>query len=463
MKINTRANIGPKNHEGIAAAPLTHEQELRRTVMACLLWEETFYENGEDAAERIRKLVTECKPAFVAELAVKARTDMKLRHVPLLLVREMARVPGHKALVAETLATVIQRPDELTEFLAIYWKERRQPLSAQVKKGLAAAFGKFSEHSLAKYDREGPVKLRDVLFLSHAKPKGAEKRYTKLERRTAPREKLADGEALYKRIVDRELETPDTWEVGLSAGDDRKETFERLMEEKKLGALAFLRNLRNMEQAGIAKTAVSRYIESVDLGRVLPFRFIAAARAVPKWEDVIEAGMLRALADAPKLAGKTVLLVDTSPSMYGVKVSRKSELDRADAAFALAILLREICADVEIVAFSSEVKSVPPRRGFALADAIKKAVPSNGTLLGNAVRAVSGRYDRLIVITDEQSQDAVRDPDPGTRSYMLNVATYKNGIGYGKWVRIDGWSEAVIEYLRAYEADTVLKDLVKIR
>ncbi len=66
-------------------------------------------------------------------------------------------------LVAETLARVIQRADELAEFVAIYWKDGRVPLSAQVKKGLAAAFPKFDEYALAKYDRGGPVKLRDVL------------------------------------------------------------------------------------------------------------------------------------------------------------------------------------------------------------------------------------------------------------------------------------------------------------
>jgi 60 kDa SS-A/Ro ribonucleoprotein len=45
------------------------------------------------------------------------------------------------------LERVIQRPDELTEFLAIYWKDGRQPLSAQVKKGLARAFRKFNEYA----------------------------------------------------------------------------------------------------------------------------------------------------------------------------------------------------------------------------------------------------------------------------------------------------------------------------
>jgi len=71
---------------------------------------------------------------------------MKLRHAPLLIVREMARHATHRRLVAETLERVIQRADELAEFVAIYWKDGRVPLPAQVKKGLAAAFPKFDEY-----------------------------------------------------------------------------------------------------------------------------------------------------------------------------------------------------------------------------------------------------------------------------------------------------------------------------
>jgi 60 kDa SS-A/Ro ribonucleoprotein len=150
---------------------------------------------------------------------------MKLRHAPLLLVREMARLPSHKALVAETLERVIQRPDELAEFLAIYWKDGRQPVSAQVKKGLARAFRKFNEYALAKYDREGAVKLRDALFLSHSKPKDATVKFTKLERKSAEQYDLAPHETLYKRVVDRKLTTPDTWEVELSASSDKLESW----------------------------------------------------------------------------------------------------------------------------------------------------------------------------------------------------------------------------------------------
>jgi hypothetical protein len=44
----------------------------------------------------------------------------------------------------------------------------------QVKKGLARALAEFDEYQLAKWDRQNrAVKLRDVLFLCHAKPKDA--------------------------------------------------------------------------------------------------------------------------------------------------------------------------------------------------------------------------------------------------------------------------------------------------
>jgi hypothetical protein len=166
-------------HEGAKARAFTPEQQLRRALLNCMLWEDQFYEDGVAIAERIAALVPKVKPPAVAALAIEARENMKLRHAPLLVVREMARHETHRGLVADTLERVIQRPDELTEFLAIYWADALGPMqqrkkaavSAQVKKGLARAFAKFDAYQLAKYDREGAVRLRDVLFITHAKPK----------------------------------------------------------------------------------------------------------------------------------------------------------------------------------------------------------------------------------------------------------------------------------------------------
>ena len=66
------------------------------------------------------------------------------------------------------------------------------------------------------------------------------------------------------------------------------------------------------------------------------------------------------------------------------------------------------------------------------------------------MREVAGSYDRLIVITDEQSHDKL--PAPTAAGYVINVASFKNGVGYGPWMHIDGWSEAVIGYIREFES-----------
>ncbi len=277
-RLNLKTLFGPRTHEGAPAKRITAEQQLRRSVLACMLWEDQFYEDGVEIAGRIRELVPKVEAARVAALAVEAREKMKLRHAPLLLVREMARHNTHRALVAETLQRVIQRADELAEFVAIYWKDGKAPLSAQVKKGLAGAFSKFDAYALAKYNRPGPIKLRDVLFLCHAKP-------------------LNDAQAeVWKQLVEGTLASPDTWEVALSAGADKHITWERLLQEHKLGALALLRNLRNMKDADVDPNLVGAALRAMKTDRVLPFRFIAAARHAPQWEQVLEKAMLKTLA-----------------------------------------------------------------------------------------------------------------------------------------------------------------------
>jgi 60 kDa SS-A/Ro ribonucleoprotein len=419
-----------RTHEGAPAAAIDAEAQLRRSVLACLLWEDQFYEDGVTIAERIAALVPRVPAAKVAALAVEAREKLKLRHAPLLLVREAARYASHRGVVAETLSQVIQRADELAEFLAIYWKDGRQPLSAQVKKGLASAFSKFDAYALAKYNRDGVVKLRDVLFLTHAKPVTAEQAL------------------LWRQLINGELPSPETWEVRLSRGEQKREVWESLLIENRLGALALLRNLRNIQAAGVEPQLVRLALEAIRVERVLPFRFIAAARHAPQWEPWIERAMFLSLHGQERLAGRTVLLVDVSGSM-DAPLSARSQMLRIDAAAGLAVLLREIAEEVDIYTFSERLQLVPSRRGFALRDAIVQSQPHNGTFLGKALENLIQPYDRLIVITDEQSHDRV--PDPRGRGYVVNVASYRNGVGYGAWTHIDGWSEAVIEYIRSHE------------
>lgn len=474
-KLNTKSPVAPIfTHEGARASRTSLQQQLERSVMSCLLWEDTFYESGEDIAARIRVLVVQNSGEFVSALAIKAREDMKLRHVPLLLVREMARNPEQREYVADTLARVIQRADELTEFLAIYWKDGKdQPLAAQVKKGLARAFAKFDEFALARYNRDADVKLRDVLFLTHAKPADAEGRGKKIA--AVKKKGYVRGEvrrhanSLFTKLVNDELKTPDTWETELSAGKDKKATFERLIKENKLGALALLRNLRGMTEAKVDRDLIVKALQTMKTDRVLPFRFISAAKHAPQFEPQLEEGMFRSCAQLPKLKGRTVLVVDISGSMRGGMVSSKSDLTRIDAANALAMLVRETAEDVAIYATAGDdyrrvhaTDLVPARRGFALADAIWKL---NGKLGGGGIflkqcmdyiaDKENGKVDRVIVFTDEQDCDQKCRPDlakaPGAHNYIINVSSEKNGIAYGKWTHITGWSEAIVQYIVALE------------
>lgn len=436
-RLNTKAKAEPKyTHEGAPAAlHVTPEQQLRRTVLACLLWEDQFYEDGVSIAERIATACHKVPPSTVAELAVEARSKFHLRHVPLLLVRELARHADTKpGLVAELLPQVVQRPDEMAEFLAVYWATNggKKTLPAGVKKGLAACFQKSKEWALAKYDRDGAIKLRDVLRLSHPKPRDAAQ------------------SAMFKRVKDRTLVPGETWETELSAGKDKKETFERLIREGKLGYLALLRNLRNMEQAGCDRDLVCAAIEARKGGaeRVLPFRYVAAARAAPQFEKSLDKALLATIAGMDKLTGRTVVLVDVSGSM-NEKLSAKSDLRRIDAACVLASMLD---GDVRVWSFSNVVVEVPHRLGMAGVDAISRSQLHQGTRLGEAmdfVNRVGG--DRLIVITDEQSHTQVPDPK-FEKAYMINVASYQNGVGYGHgWVHIDGFSEQVLRYITEIE------------
>lgn len=405
---------------------------------------------------------------------------MHLRHMPLFLVSEMAKCADNGALrdlVEKTAYRIIQRPDELAEILAIFTKGRTGPKKLNkipkcLLRAIARAFHKFDAYQLAKYaNREGAIRLKDVLRISHPRPDNEEQ------------------SALWRQLRDGELVSRDTWEIGTEQfvaqaiqeelGYTREEWYaldedERtklkpriwarqqrllrdmyvdLMRRGKLPAMALLRNLAKMRGLSVPQNEIAEALRKARFHRVLPFRFITAARYVPTLEPAIEEAMLRSVADMPRLPGRTALVIDHSGSMDW-PLSGRSEMKRFEAAAALAILVREICEDAVIVAFSDHAAVVPARRGFALRDAIASAVPWGATMTQRGIDCASREgYDRLVVISDEQSHTGATNPIPGVPAYMVNVASNRNGIGYGPWTHIDGWSEAILSYILEREAE----------
>lgn len=432
MQLNTARTFREFTAGGAPAfSHLTPIQALRRSVLSCLLWESEYYEDGQSIGDRIEALAAKVTPAQLGALAIEARTEHNLRHVSLLLCVALAKRGG--PMVAPAIAKTIQRADEISEFMAIYWRNGKTPLAKQVKKGLAAAFQKFDAHQLAKYDRERAIRLRDVLFMVHAKPKDEAQA------------------AIWKALVEGTLPAPDTWEVALSGGGDKRTEFTRLLTEGNLGYLALLRNLRNMVEAGVDESLIKSALVARKGGahRVLPFRYVAAARACPRLEPAIDQALAAAVEESSRFEGRTIVLVDVSGSM-DAPLSFRSDLTRMDAACALASVIN---GDLRMFSFSSRLVEVPPRRGMAGVDALRRSQQHASTALAEAVAVVNRLpHDRLIVITDEQATTG-HVPDPvAEHAYMVNVASAKNGVGYGKWTHIDGFSEGVLRWMREVEA-----------
>jgi hypothetical protein len=461
MKTNKKAEYSGYGTERLAgglgnvSAKQNAEMQLRRSVMANLLWEDLFYEDGVSVAENIANLVPQVNSDVVANIAIEARVDQKLRHVPLLLARFLAcSNDTRKGLVSNLLPRIILRADELTEFMSLYWAGKKSPISAQVKKGLAKAFKNFDEYQLAKYNRSTVIKFKDILKLVHPKP-----------------ENQAQSD-LWKKVLENSLATPDTWEVKLSAGKDKKETFERLIKEHKLGALAFVRNLRNMIQSGVKPEVIRYGFAHINPKWLVPLDFLKAVKHAPDYMREIEEMMLKSFETAPKLPGKTIFVVDVSGSM-NMPLSNKSDFNRKDAAIAMAVLAEGMTERISVYATAGDdygqthaTQKISPYRGFALQNEINHMVCNlggGGIFTRQCLEYIKTQEqeipDRIIVFSDSQDCDRNKAlPKPfGKHNYIVDVSVHENGINYqGVWdAEISGWSEHFLKYIAAFEGLTI--------
>jgi hypothetical protein len=365
-----------------------------------------------------------------------------IRHAPqwcCLALASVGKLSRKQLFNVEVGDGCLQRPDDAMELVALYWKDGKKPLPAALKRGIADYLQSLDEYRLAKYgSRDGAVKLRDLFFLCHPKPKNKTQ------------------EKLWHRWIDGKLEPADTWETELSAGKDKKDTWERLITEKKLGTLALIRNLRNMIDAGVERSYINLALVNARTEKIFPYQIMQAARYAPGHIAQLDALLVKCLGEYPKLCGTTVFLVDVSASMQN-PMSSKSEMNRRDGAVALAIMLREICEDPVIFEFDGDCRPVKGVRGLGLDDEISMAEGGSTDIKGAIVKAVAEvpKMDRLVLLTDEQSfSDLPIFGGKPVKKYLINVATEKNGIAYKDWTHLDGFSQNIVEFIVKHEAST---------
>ena len=447
---------------GMAAAVQSNIALLRRAVLANLLWEDIAYMDGVSVANEIKRLIPLCKAEDVYNLAREARILQKLRHTPLFIAVEMCKYPATRQYVDKLLPEIITRADMLTDFVAIYWKENGNGASIcnKAKKGLADAFHNFNEYKLAKYDRDAEIKLRDVMFMVRPKP------VNQLEA------------VLYKKIADRTLETPETWEVLLSQAHTSAEkaaVWEKLINEGKIGGKAMLMNLRNMQSAGVPRSTIVKGLTELKGAMLLPLDFLKAMRESNGLDRELEDAMLKTYENLPKLPGKTLFIVDVSGSMGSI-TSSGSTFSRLDQAAAMAMLAANQCEDFELVCTAGDDWSCTekqeyvayPSKGFQMfkdIDAMYRKLGGGGIFTYQCIEKLRNKlgdkihnYARIIVFSDSQDIDVSHGknlkPRPfGKYNYICDVSAHTRGINYkGVWTaEISGWSEHFLTYIAAFE------------
>jgi 60 kDa SS-A/Ro ribonucleoprotein len=498
------------NHEGAQTYKLTSEMELYTAVVTWSL-NDSFYENNDERLIRLRGLLLKCDPVFVGKLAVYARTQMYMRSVPLILVTELAKVHTGDGLVARVTDKVINRADEITELLACYellndrkGTKKLNRLSKQMQKGLSSAFNRFDEYQFAKYDREGNVKLRDALFLVH------------------PKAKDNAQQSLFNKIADRRLKTPYTWETELSAVgqlnydsiEARTQAFpakwEELIESGKLGYMALLRNLSNIQAAGVSYThfqmVCARLCNATEVAKAkqFPFRYLSAYRELAGNDSNSRLGQFKSKitglisgnngytaelldslekavqASAANIKGfdhstRVLLACDVSGSMQK-PVSAKSKILLYDVGLMLAMLLQSRSKIVQVGMFGDTWKTIAVPRTGILQNVMEfyrregeVGYSTNGHLIIEDLLRHRVIMDKVMLFTDCQLYNASSasgnqihdlwlrykaEVAPGASLYLFDLQGYGQTpikIMHSDVYLIAGWSDKVFEVLAAIE------------
>lgn len=467
VALSARADV-TVNHEGGLAFKADPQLELYLRACTGLIEDRFYTRAGQDLAA-LRQSIQACERDFVLKLAHYARRELHLRTLPGILLAEASVMHQGasnepKTGVRAYAPKILRRADEPAEVLA-YWIQvlgagSKSRLPNALKKGIADALKNFDAYQLAKYNRAGAVRLKDVLQLVHAKPENAER------------------SRLYQQVLNDALPTPETWEVQLSTRGASAANWNALA--PKMGIMALVRNLRNFEKhAALEALAHAMSVltdpERVRQSRLLPFRWLAAEREVssPQLKEALREAAELALVNVPAWQGKTAILVDLSGSMSS-PLSRHSKLMYVDVASLMGAMATQLSGqDYLVGGFGETYADIPVSRRDSLltnAERIRRTDVGHSTEAWKGLQALRTRkqvFDRVLIFSDMQcyshygSQSLAeewlryrREINPRALLYSVDL------VGYGSLqfpqgqegvVQLAGWSERVLELVSAVE------------
>ena len=406
MSVFNTESVGTKttNFAGGDAFKVNPKFELVSILLTSMV-KDGFYRSANDTLARLKELMKECDPLFVAKAAVFARREYGMRSITHVAGGELAKLARGQTWTKRFYKKLFKRPDDMMETLAYYVSQYgKRPIPNSLKKGIALAMAEYNEYQLAKYRGEGKaIKMIDLVNLCHPKSTPA-----------------------IKKLVEGKLKSKETWEAKLTeagksaVGETQKEKEEHkaelkeevwreLLENGTIGYFALLRNLRNIETQ--APKLIDRACEllvkrdSIKKSLILPFQFV---KALPEVKDrrlvvAVAQAIETSLDNCPKLPGKTLICVDTSGSMEG---------QNFDIAKLFGCVLYKT-NDADMISFSDKAILYNPIPTDSLAG-MQAQFPFIGggtdfnlifTALNNGLNRskLKKKYDRIIILSDMQA------------------------------------------------------------
>lgn len=487
--VQATASATTRTYEGATGTDRDAKSELFLLAVANL-GNDSFYEKAKDRDDRYTTLVRHLAvedPVWTAGLLAWLRTDANIRSAAVVGAAEFVHERLTNSTAAETTVTnrrvidsVLQRADEPGEMVAYWAAKYGKNLPKPVKRGIADAIQRlYTERSLLKYDSKSDgFRFGDVLELVHASPdpgkawQGELFRYAIDERHN--RDRVPELQMLLARKVlmqtpvserravlladggpERLASAGMTWEAlaGWLQGPIDANAWEAVIPS--MGIFALIRNLRNFDETGVSDQVAAQVAAKISdpavvaSSRLFPFRFWAAYKATSslRWAHALEQALGYSLSNVPSLNGRTLILVDRSPSMfpgYMFSTPNRSDITLAEqaAVFGAALALR--AEKPTLVEFGGSSKVVPVPKGGSVLRLIEGFGQSDGTDIPSAIKQHFAGHDRVVIVTDEQTRPGwlpsnmerhggmretlINDLIPSTVPvYMWNMAGYKAG------------------------------------
>lgn len=466
-KFNQKDSEMTVNKCGFEAYKMDPKSKLISQVLTSFFNEKKFYGDNSEELVSTLKDVIRTNPEFVSKLAIFARHEFNMRSVSHVLAGYLANIPEGKPYVRQTVKNIVLRGDDATEILAFYLNTFGKPIPNSLRKALRDVFETFDEYTLAKYKGNGPVKMKDILCLTHPSPKSVV------------------TSQLWKDLLEDKLMPAYTWESQLSAKGNTKETWEQLIASGKVGYMALLRNLRNIIKANPdnMQKVLDKLSDANEVwkSKQLPFRFLSAYRSIPRNEnwsadkayDAIDTAADYSVSNLPKIPGKTVIAIDVSGSMC-CHISARSDIRCSDIALLLGVIANRICESARVFTFDTSIEELNIRRkNGIISTAMNLRANGGGTNMYLPFEKMLHENidcDRVIILSDNEC-NSVGWYDHRTVQEMADQYREETGNdiwmhaidleGYGtqqfkgpKTNMIAGWSEKVFEFIRLAEEGT---------